>query len=281
MVRVTRFVRFLALAAAFCLPARADNTATDYSDLWWNPAHPGWGLGIDRQGDTMFATLFVYGADGTATWLTASDVHPSNASSTSWTGKLYRTSGLGFASAFDASTVTIAEVGALRIDFSAPVRGTLTYSVDGATIVEPIERLTFRAPSIAGSYRGGMSALVSACTDEWNNGALDMFGSLSATQSGAAVTIAFTSEEVTGYPSSCSFTGNLSQAGRLGSVAGNWRCTIVIGLDDRNENIRTLQRVGTFTIDRLAATSNGFAGRLAAKDQDCTVEGHLGGVRLP
>jgi len=268
----------LATAALF---ARADNTAVDYSDLWYNPAHDGWGLGIDRQADIMFVTLFIYADDGTATWLSASDVRPANAEATSWSGKLYRTTGSPFAAPFDASSTAIAEVGSLRIDFNSVKTATLTYVRDGKTVVEPIQRFSFRLPTMAGSYQGGMSVTASRCNDDALDGGLDIFGPVTVTQTQARVAISFTSVALAGLPSSCTFTGAYSPGGRLGAVQGNWRCNIVIGQDDRGENTRTVSRLGTFSLENVATTASGFAGKLVAHDQDCTFDGRLGAVRLP
>ena len=38
--------------------------ANNYQDLWWVPAESGWGINISQQGDVMFATWFIYGANG-------------------------------------------------------------------------------------------------------------------------------------------------------------------------------------------------------------------------
>jgi len=260
-----------ALAAALSFSVHADNTAVDYSDLWWNPAHGGWGLGLDRQADVMFATLFIYADDGSATWLSASAVQATNAGQTSWSGKLYRSTGPGFASAFDPSSVGVAEVGTLRVDFSSTQKGTLTYSVDGKSVAEPIERITLRAPSAAGAYHGGISAIASGCDDDSFKGGFDVLGPFTASQNGSHVAIAFATAPGD-VPSSCSFTGDYSQSGRLGRIQGNWLCSFYFALDPR---------VGTFTLDDVVVTANGFAGRLSAKDQDCNYDGRVGAVRDP
>ena len=54
---------------------RTDSRASsaNVQDLWWNPAESGWGLNIAHQDDTLFATLFTYGADGGGIWLVMSN----------------------------------------------------------------------------------------------------------------------------------------------------------------------------------------------------------------
>ena len=58
--------------ATLCRPTQAANTwGTDFSDLWWNRSESGWGVNIAHQGDTIFMTLFVYGADHRVRWYVA------------------------------------------------------------------------------------------------------------------------------------------------------------------------------------------------------------------
>ena len=45
--------------------------ATNYQDLWWNPAESGWGVNFTHQGDIIFATWFTYDAAGKPWWLIA------------------------------------------------------------------------------------------------------------------------------------------------------------------------------------------------------------------
>ena len=48
--------------------------ATNYSDLWWNPAEPGWGLTLSHQGDVMFALWYTYGESGRDQWISAAEL---------------------------------------------------------------------------------------------------------------------------------------------------------------------------------------------------------------
>src|SRR5258707_15859904 len=54
----------------FTVPQRSDSDPLwNHSDLWWNSAESGWGVNIMHHGTgPLFATWFVYGADGKATW---------------------------------------------------------------------------------------------------------------------------------------------------------------------------------------------------------------------
>src|SRR5215211_6735666 len=59
-------------AMGLSLSAAASTFSIDYSDLWGGgqpaPTEAGWGLNLIQQGDVIFGTMFVYGADNTARW---------------------------------------------------------------------------------------------------------------------------------------------------------------------------------------------------------------------
>lgn len=272
--------RSLACALALCLAlsvpaARAD---TNHSDLWWNPAESGWGAGIQRQGDVIFLTLFVYAPDGSSTWFVVPDMR-ATAPQGAWQGKLYRTSGAGFAAPFEAAALA-AEAGSATIEFTDAQSATLRYTVDGQVVTKSITRMTWREPSAEGRYHGGFSTAIDSCVDPTRVGTYDLLGAVTVSQAGSQVSLALSSG-ATGLPSTCTFTGTTRQAGRLARWSGNFSCSIVIGLDGRGEDVARTSRRGTFTLDRVAVTAEGFRGVLAASDQDCAMSGYMGGTRLP
>ena len=119
--------------------------ATNFQDLWWNPTEPGWGINLAHQGDTIFATLFTYGADGRGTWFVMSD-GARQAGTLNFTGTLYRTSGPAFdASPWAATTATPA--GTMTLAFASGNRATLTYTLDGVTVTKSIQRQVFASPA--------------------------------------------------------------------------------------------------------------------------------------
>ena len=121
--------------------------ATNYQDLWWNPAESGWGINLTHQGNTIFATLFTYAANGQGLWL----VLPAGVrqGDGSFLGALYRTTG----PAFNAVPFTplgpgnINEVGTMRLRFQGGDSGTLEYSVDGVNVTKAITRQVFGSPA--------------------------------------------------------------------------------------------------------------------------------------
>ena len=127
--------------AAHCLAFTSSRTSsTNYQDLWWNPAESGWGLSITHQGDTIFAALFTYGADGRGMWL----VMPSGAREAdgSFSGGLFRTAG----PAFNASPwrpITAEQVGSMRLRFTNGESGNLEYRVGNVQVAKTITRQVF------------------------------------------------------------------------------------------------------------------------------------------
>ncbi len=98
------------------------STATNYQDLWWNkPANTesGWGINLNHESDTIFATWFTYDLDGSPLWLV---VTAPKTGAGVYSGDLYRTAGARF-DAFKSSDVVPTKV------------GTATFTVvDGDTI---------------------------------------------------------------------------------------------------------------------------------------------------
>lgn len=120
--------------------------ATNYQDLWWNPAESGWGLNVTHQDDTLFATLFTYDAAGRDLWLVMSAGY--RQADGSYLGDLLRTTGPPFDSSpfqpIGASDITT--VGTMRMRFGDGENGTLGYSYGGATVSKAITRQVFSTP---------------------------------------------------------------------------------------------------------------------------------------
>ena len=113
----------------------------DHTDIWWNPAESGWGLNLVQHGaGPIFATWFVYGADGNPEWY----VIPGGrwTSRVQFTGASYRTSGPDIAGTFDPSKVTRTQVGTAVLNFTdGGLQALLT--VDGQTTNKILQRQSF------------------------------------------------------------------------------------------------------------------------------------------
>lgn len=274
MTRQLRRLAALALAGlVLALPARATPFSTDFTDLWWvGLAEDGWGVNVVQQGDVLFLTFFVYGSDNAARWLVApamgaTAAQPANG--TRFSGDLYQTTGPWFGGPFNPAQVTANVVGSATVTFDTPASGTLSYTVNNTPVVKAIVRQTFRANSVAGFYYGGMLAIASQCGNSQNNGAVDVVGSMTATQTGAQASFQvdfFTSRGAT----TCLFAGTVVPQGRLASIpAGNWSCSIGGTVDNR----------GSFTMTGIDPQRNGFHAAITATDQYCNYSGRFGGTR--
>jgi hypothetical protein len=129
---------------AYNLRMRADAAATNYTDLWWNAAESGWGININHQGNTLFATLFTYDASGVPMWLVMSE--GARQADGSFQGTLYRATG----PAFNATTFlapNLVAVGSMHLTFSdATQQGSVTYTFNGTQVTKAISRQLFGMP---------------------------------------------------------------------------------------------------------------------------------------
>ena len=254
-----RFAAALLASMAFALPASATSFSTDFTDLWFNPAESGWGVNLIQQGNTIFATLFVYGPEQTARWYVASGLV--GISSTTFTGPLYRTTGPYFGAAWTGGGPAV-QVGTMTFNFNTPTTSTLTYSVDGVTVTKSVQRQTFVGNNLAGNFLGGLTATASGC----NIQAILVFDHFAASHSAAhqvSLPVVFVTSN--GVQATCTFNGAYTQAGKMGNVSGSWSCTT--------------GNAGTFTISQIDVTQTGWSGRFNGQDQFCSYSGYFGGVR--
>ena len=118
--------------------------ATNYQDLWWNPAESGWGVNFTHQGDIIFATWFTYDASRKPWWLVA-ELHrtPQGA----FAGTVWTIKGPAFDSVpLDASKVVETVVGDATVTFADGNRATFTYNVNGVTQSKAVTRQVFVPP---------------------------------------------------------------------------------------------------------------------------------------
>lgn len=116
--------------------------ASNFQDLWWNPAESGWGLSVVQQGDTIFAAWFTYGVDGKPLWLTATAQRVSGGQ---YRGALNQTTGPRFdAVPFLPAQVQLKQVGTMDLAFADGAHGTFSYTVNGVSGSKPIVRTVFR-----------------------------------------------------------------------------------------------------------------------------------------
>jgi len=118
--------------------------ATNYQDLWWAaPAgsESGWGINLNHEGDTIFATWFTYDLDGSPMWLvvTAGKTAPGV-----YSGTLYRTTGPAFNSVpFNPANVAATAVGMATFMFADGNDASFAYTVNGIAQQKTITREVF------------------------------------------------------------------------------------------------------------------------------------------
>jgi len=122
---------------AYTLLTSLSTVKENYTDLWWNPEESGWGININHQGQTLFATLFVYDVDGKPMWLSASSV--TRQPNGTWQGTLYRASGPAF-NADPWLTPALTPVGTLRLTFTSLSKAEISYSAYGKVVNKTVQR---------------------------------------------------------------------------------------------------------------------------------------------
>jgi len=147
-VRVSKTIRKLVFGAhaADCGPTTFERSSlANYQDLWWNAAESGWGINLTHQGDSIFATLFTYDANGRGLWLSAGATKQADGS---YLGDLYRTTGPAFNAApfRPIGPANYTQVGTMQFRFANGESGTLTYTVNGIAVVKSLTRLVFSSP---------------------------------------------------------------------------------------------------------------------------------------
>ena len=225
----------LALLTLVALAASATPQRRDATDLWVDPAELGWGLNIFHQGDTLFASLFVYGADGQPKWYTGSALTGSGV----YTGGLTEAAGPWFGGSFDTARVSRRTVGSMTFTLGED-SATVDYTIDGVRVTRQVRRFTFAPTSLDGTFLGfryeRQSGGFQVRHDE----------NMSITDDGTNVTlVALTNTNI-----GCTWTGTHGQDGQYENVAGTYTCP-----DDR----------GTWSM-KVDPTTEGFTGTFSGGD---------------
>jgi hypothetical protein len=233
--------------------------ATDYSDIWWNPAESGWGVNFAQSDKFIFATFFVYGPGNTPTWYTAQLVLDASGN---FTGPLYATTGTYLGTApFSPAQTTATQAGTATFQPTAADTGVLTYNVGNVAVAKNIQRQTLTPIPLSGSYTGGAAIDLSGCADPALNGPVS--GPVDVTVTQPVPGQIRVSLSVLGI-ASCTFpsAGAVAQNGPLFSFPASYSC---LG-----------QAALTATVYELRATSLGIEGRWTATDTTASKAKSLG-----
>ena len=238
-IRLTIIVSSLFLLFA---PLRA--LAIDYSDIWWNPSEPGWGVNIAQSDNFIFATFFVYGPNNMPIWYAGNLSKDSNGN---YTGGLFTTTGTYLGTVpYNPSQFVATQVGVATFSPTAADTAVLSYNVGAVNVVKNIQRQTLTVIALGGTYSGGQVGAYSGSGCNLGN-YVDYFDAQVTQLNDGSATLVFSF--VSGL--TCTLSGTLLQAGMLYSIPNaNYSCS-----DGLNTNA---------SLTQIKATSLGIEGILAA-----------------
>jgi hypothetical protein len=264
---IARIAAALSLLA-FAVTAAATTTTIDYGDLWYNaPAESqgGWGVNVAQQGEVLFVTLFVYGQDSRPHWYVASSV--ASTSPNAFSGQLFD---VGSGTYFGAPWTGIAgvrAVGNIAFTFDSSTTGSMTYTVDGVQVTKGIVRQSWGADVLSGTYVGAVTGQGPTC----GGSHVRIPGALIVTHTPPSIAMTLDFNVSATQNGRCSYQGTYAQVGSVGRITGGaYHC-------DVNGVVNAV--TGTFTVDEIRATRNGFSGKLAVLSPQCNYNGYIGGIK--
>ena len=114
----------------------------NYTDLWFNPQEPGWGIALTQQAGVIFAAWYVYDNSGNPVWYVVPNC-PVDSTGNRCSGAVYRTTGPPLGTSFDPSQVQVFAAGSMVFNFDDPNNGTLSYLADSLFVTKRITRELF------------------------------------------------------------------------------------------------------------------------------------------
>jgi len=265
MKRIACFFSTALISVGALFPPSA--FATNFQDLWWNPSESGWGVNIAQQGDTLFATWFIYGPNREPYWVVmpgTSRVASAVAGESIYTGSLFQTRGTPFnvLPFIPVAASDVTNVGSATFRFTNARDGVLTYTINNQTVTKNITRQFIVALNLSGTYYGGFQRVSVGCTNNQNNGStLDQAIYLVTT---APQSSNISINEVGGE--SCRFTGSFTQHGSIFEAAGTYTCAGSTGT--------WVGREGVSTQSTLSLKLN-----LTRAGETCVIAGSIGGFK--
>jgi len=228
------------------------------------------GANLIQQHDTIFATFFIYGTDGRARWYTASALRGNGAPADAlmvFRGRLFETTAPAVTNApFDPANVTRRDVGEVFFQYMRPNNGIITYTIDGVTVSKQVRRQTWAEVDITGDFYLNRVLRPHLCNgpNRGDEPSINEPGTMTVARSGSTVQI--TTRPVAPSTLACTYTGPVTQEGRMSAVEGTYSC------NDGSS--------GAFSIREIEASKWGFMGRISANVRGCNMHGHFGGARM-
>ncbi|APV48264.1 hypothetical protein BWI17_00365 [Betaproteobacteria bacterium GR16-43] len=253
------------VALLFCFNAHAVTFSTDNSDLWWDPAEPGYGLNVVQQGDTLFLTLFTYNAARAPLWLVGTEIKYVGpvGSGYQFGGKWYQTTGSPHTGPYLPTAFSLREVGTATFTVKSQNSATLVYTIDGVTVTRNLVRQTYKVNNLTGNFLGATVGTYGNCLTL--NSYSEDIGFVAVAHDPSTNAITITAQQAGG---TCTYSGTYEPTGRLGSISsGLFSCT--------NGGL-----AGTFIATEIEGSTLSFSTRISARGAgQCTFIGKIGGLR--
>lgn len=240
------------LVALACAATPATAARSDFTDLWWNPAEPGWGVNLVQAQTFLFATFFVYGPGNQPVWYTGEMTRDANGA---YAGPLYVTTGTPLGAPANPAHKSARQVGNVTFTPSAATMGTLAYTVDGIVVSKLVQRQTLQTIPLGDTFIGGLVSQWSGCTDPTANTSIRRNVNLRVKQVAADKQLEL-DFDLNG--SACKLSGSYVQQGQLYTMPNaTYYCSN--GLSSKAD------------VSELRATATGIEGRWnASMGSGCT-----------
>lgn len=239
----------IAALVASCFGA-PPTRATDFTDLWFVPDEPGWGVNVVQSDAFLFVTFFICGDDGRPTWYTASLTWDG----TRYAGSLYVTQGTLWATPWNPANHPSAQrvgTGSFEPSAANAYHAVLVYGVDGiGSVVKQLTRQTLTRIAIGGRYLGAQSGAYAACSDSSRNASYTDRYTMDVSQddSGQGM-LSFVYDS----GARCTVGGTLRQFGQLYEILdASYQCTGSLVFTAR-ANVYELKATAQGLEDRLSA----------------------------
>ncbi len=276
-------------AAIGILVATLSNLAgarTNYTDLWWNPAESGWGVTMSQDyNGPIFATFFVYAANGSAAWVVGLLI--ADPTTEVYSGTLTETTGGAplNGQGFNPATVQRNDVGTVTFTPFDAANGTLAYIYRGSSVVKQITRQSlytldtnFNASFLDITASGTAFRVI---VESRNNGQCSLNSPANTTLdttyrlfptamsiNSISLSIGQCDSDMSCVISTplCTLTGTVNQTGRVLNVPGTLSCTTATTFSGG----LTGNFAATFT--EVVHTDAGDSGKLFVTNGTCSVQ---------
>lgn len=121
-------------------------TASNYTDLWWQPIESGWGLSVEHQGNLIYVAWYTYAADGKPLWMVAL---LSLQQDGSYAGPINRAvSGQWYVYDVNGPTTSypLPEIGNARMRFTDGEHASFSYTIGNIIQTKLVQRIVFATP---------------------------------------------------------------------------------------------------------------------------------------